>query len=75
MITLLIFVYILMYILTYYYCRWVVMKEFGEDSWGWEEVIFYMLLSLFTLCTFVAQTITYSDCLFKSVKIKKPKWL
>lgn len=75
MIILLIFVYILMYILTYYYYRWVVMKAFGEDIWDWEEVILYMFLSLFTLVTFIVQTITYSDCLFKSVKIKKPKWL
>ena len=76
---LLIFGYIVLYVITYYYCRWLVIKRLGKDSWDWEAVILYGITSLFTILTIILQTLIYGMPSIKlklpSIKLKLPKWL
>jgi len=67
--------YIIAWILTYYYCRWTIIKTFGRNSWDWIDICFYIVLSLFTIFTAFIQTCVYLPHI-TSFKLKDPpKWL
>jgi len=74
--TLFILLYVVMYVATYYFCRWTVIKRFGSDAWEWVDVYTYLFLSIFIIFTAVIQFMEYIEVFkIRSITIKKPKWL
>lgn len=77
--TIFIILYLILYVATYYYCRWTFMLAFGKDEWDWDGVLVYLFASTITVVTIIAQTLVYreeiSDFFDLKIKIKKPNWL
>lgn len=74
-----IILYLILYVATYYYCRWTFMIAFGKEEWDWHAVLVYLFTSVATIVTLIAQTLVYcseiTDHFGYELKIKKPDWL
>jgi K+-transporting ATPase A subunit len=73
MIYLILLIYIIVYILYYYWCRWLLKKVVNE--WEWDDIRY---LSLFMIIWPISILIITAYCILelsKNKNTKPPKWL
>jgi len=69
-----IIIYIIGYVIAYYFGRYVI-KFLDKNNYGWVDIIFLFIYSIFSWLALLMLIIIFLLLNAKNFKIKPPRWL
>lgn len=66
-------IYLVGYVVSYYFSRYIMKRRFGDDMWGWDDIRINLVFSIFSWISVVVVILCCPKADLEN--IKPPKWL